>query len=1305
MKTGRSMIALLLALAMVFSLCACGQKAETAPSESPQETELPETNAEQQDASPTVGGRLPESLKGRKLSDEELLALSKDDLPALRAAISTVEDAAAWFELRKPTCGDMGGIFGIDANDCVFLTTGAMALQTHPDDQFSADEVSHIAAWMLQDDYEGAGALVELLQTGGQLVLLCIPGDGGWHLINVAGLMPSMEGKWAERLTPTYQFTEDLAGPIAGMEYNNWGERALVTDLDYGVCFLCGVGCSAFVSREHLTMLRELPEDRRTFLPSEEEYTALLETVVKMFGVSIPGVGAGTRPAQGAGKENEQTLPVHLREPSASLLPESLRGRKLSDKKLRALSGTEPEAMRKAISTAEDAAAWFALYGSAFAEGSAAGVNEYPEYQFYLPASMTLYQTAASYGTFGKDTVSLIAAWLLQDDYDGTGVVVDLEPDGFSRCLLYIPQEGENVLINMFSLITGETSGRPAFQIAEDLGGAIADLSSSSAGERALVTDLDDMIAFRSSGQQAAFLELGSMSILRRLPEERRESMLPAAECDGFLRTAAWFFGLDYHPMKLPSSVTEKFGVRQLESAEISAALGGRVLGDRELARLKTDDMAALRGKLSTIGDVAAWLKLQNFEYWDGAAIKNTPSTYLQYYPTAEFMMHPEGLEDATTTYVGRDSVNLLAAWLLQDDFEDCGAIMVLAKGTQYGHLNYSAVCIGLGGEHYIVNMASLTDLVTSSGDRERERSLDALAVKDLGKLSDYIDYLAVDDYGHGEIGLIRDLDRNAYYYDYGDNLYFADRSCALYVQEPDQTALEYTLTHGANGQEWVFRDFDIGDFNIPAALGGVVLSDAEIAALVGQDVDAVAQKVNTVPDLIRYLCAGGFSFGNCDIWERDAKDRGITWHFNKTARTANMTRAIDCGATANLVRRLLDGDYPTVGYVCHTYENGGGGGHVYNYIYDGKWYYVLDLTSVTGSHYDPKSLALVRLGDLSEYVRAFNGMGYGTYLPVIYAYDAPDEIPLAWGNGEDGCSVTWYPTGTELQIIFEDRENGYSVGYRDMSEKTAAAIALAREDGVNNWADHRARSFPGVAAYKFPKAFGEASMSYDEMLALVWTADLETLAEKIKTVPDLMMFFCAAGYSSTFKCEGNGDIHIDTDDGVIWHYNHYAELCRYFPGLGCGQCDALTRYLLDGDYDEVGTISCTWAEGMGGGHNFNYLRIGDQYYALDMDTYEMSDYSPKTKAFVQIGSDLAAFREKYKAMYGTSMMCCYAMTRPHEIPVGWEGNSVKTSYLPERYENEIRILWTTEDEGYTYRFVPLSDEVEAYMDRLRAAS
>ena len=97
------------------------------------------------------------------------------------------------------------------------------------------------------------------------------------------------------------------------------------------------------------------------------------------------------------------------------------------------------------------------------------------------------------------------------------------------------------------------------------------------------------------------------------------------------------------------------------------------------------------------------------------------------------------------------------------------------------------------------------------------------------------------------------------------------------------------------------------------------------------------------------------------------------------------------------------------------------------------------------------------------------------------------------------------------------------------MPEKTAAAIADAKADYQNTPRYYRTDTFPGIEKYGFPKEFSEPSMTYEDMHMLVWRADLDTLAEKIRTVPDLMMYFYAPGFHSD-----STDIHINGENGII---------------------------------------------------------------------------------------------------------------------------------------------------------------------------
>ena len=186
-------------LFLTLALCACGQAAD--------ESEL------------------PEELRGRKLGDEELLALMQEDPEAMRAAISTVEDAAAWFALQgQKTYPESSEVIPFDFMEYRIVLPVPEQLRGHTGDSFGVDTVSMISAWLLQDDYPGACVLAELSPSGRPKMLLCLPAEGGgWHLINVVKLIPG-QSKGA----PRYQFAEDLSGELDGLSDLADAERALI---------------------------------------------------------------------------------------------------------------------------------------------------------------------------------------------------------------------------------------------------------------------------------------------------------------------------------------------------------------------------------------------------------------------------------------------------------------------------------------------------------------------------------------------------------------------------------------------------------------------------------------------------------------------------------------------------------------------------------------------------------------------------------------------------------------------------------------------------------------------------------------------------------------------------------------------------------------------------------------------------------------------------------------------------------------------------------------------------------------------
>ena len=103
------------------------------------------------------------------------------------------------------------------------------------------------------------------------------------------------------------------------------------------------------------------------------------------------------------------------------------------------------------------------------------------------------------------------------------------------------------------------------------------------------------------------------------------------------------------------------------------------------------------------------------------------------------------------------------------------------------------------------------------------------------------------------------------------------------------------------------------------------------------------------------------------------------------------------------------------------------------------------------------------------------------------------------------------------------------------------------------------------------------------------------------------------------------------------------------------------------------------------------------------MNQYDDNENKPAPKHFIEIGKDLAQFKSKYKQLFGGEMSVCYTSRLMREIPVGWSiQDGCYISYLPEKYQDDVNILWESPKKGYTYSFVPVGEELLAYMDKVR---
>lgn len=116
--------------------------------------------------------------------------------------------------------------------------------------------------------------------------------------------------------------------------------------------------------------------------------------------------------------------------------------------------------------------------------------------------------------------------------------------------------------------------------------------------------------------------------------------------------------------------------------------------------------------------------------------------------------------------------------------------------------------------------------------------------------------------------------------------------------------------------------------------------TDEEIQQLAnaGLTLEEAADKLHTAEDAALFLQASGYHFDY--TYNQGSHFDGIDWSWVLPAEFAYEKMAGSCGGTSNLMNRLLAGDYDEQGYVQYL------GGHIFNYIKQGGWYYFCDFTN-----------------------------------------------------------------------------------------------------------------------------------------------------------------------------------------------------------------------------------------------------------------------------------------------------------------------------------------------------------------------
>lgn len=225
--------------------------------------------------------------------------------------------------------------------------------------------------------------------------------------------------------------------------------------------------------------------------------------------------------------------------------------------------------------------------------------------------------------------------------------------------------------------------------------------------------------------------------------------------------------------------------------------------------------------------------------------------------------------------------------------------------------------------------------------------------------------------------------------------------------------------------------------------MGEPKLSLEEIRSMLEQNLslDEVADKIDTLADLIQYLHQRGFVFGNRDIHFRSRRYRWSVSHSAKNVFNENMG---DCGGGSNLVNYILRGDFDEQGYIQESHTDGG---HIYNYFKQDGLYYFFDLSYSTCTEYqdhylivtdDPQKFSDRHIYDRNHYV----SIKAPNYILLLCMYPQDGErLPMGYGNiNKSKLGFKYFP---------EQYQNDIRILYLEESIEEEPAFVKAPEQST----------------------------------------------------------------------------------------------------------------------------------------------------------------------------------------------------------------------------------------------------------------
>lgn len=236
----------------------------------------------------------------------------------------------------------------------------------------------------------------------------------------------------------------------------------------------------------------------------------------------------------------------------------------------------------------------------------------------------------------------------------------------------------------------------------------------------------------------------------------------------------------------------------------------------------------------------------------------------------------------------------------------------------------------------------------------------------------------------------------------------------------------------------------------VPAnALGKTRFTNAQIAELAKKAPEEKQAQVSSLYEAIQLFQISNFKYIRDNVRIQEGT---INWEHHKPGYDAVRTNEGCCASDASWLCYILKNDYEEVGYVAYSHADGSG--HIYNYIKEEGYYYVIDLNQYEAvDQYRNRTAPetgimddfiykgavmgnIVKVKSLTDYVAYLRKtLRNGPGLFTTYTADTvipTDGVRMSPDGGLTTKMQITYPKGVTLTILYDDPNDNMSLVYAE---------------------------------------------------------------------------------------------------------------------------------------------------------------------------------------------------------------------------------------------------------------------------------